>query len=143
MAYAGDKVLASDVSALAGVPWASFTPTWTNLTVGSGVGTYSYIRVGRLIVASYDFVLGGTSAVGTGPYVTLPVAAAANQLLGCVSEYRDTSAPAVYAGVVLLSGTVLLPCRLVEARTSLSATAPFTWASGDSLRWIVTYQAAS
>lgn len=143
MAYAGEKVLASQISALASVPWTSFTPTWTNLTVGTGVGTYSYLRVGRLIVASYEFVLGGTSAVGTGPYVTLPVAAAANQLISCVSEYRDLSAPAVYAGVVLLSGTVLLPCRLTEARTSLSATAPFTWASGDSLRWIVEYQAAT
>ena len=143
MAYAGEKVLASQISALAGVPWTSFAPTWTNLTVGSGVGTYSYIKVGRLIVASYDFVLGGTSSVGTGPYVTLPEAAAANQLIAAVAEYRDTSAPAVNAGVVLLSGTVLLPCRLVEARTSLSATAPFTWASGDSLRWIVSYQSAS
>lgn len=143
MVYAGDKVLASDVSALAGVAWPSFSPTWTNMTVGTGVGTYSYTKVGRLIVASYEFVLGGTSAVGTGPYVTLPEAAATNQIIAGSAEYRDLSASAVLAGIPMLSGTVVLPCRLVEARTTLSATAPFTWASGDSLRFTIMYQAAS
>lgn len=143
MVSAGERAKASDIAALNNVAWTPFVPTWTNLTVGNGVGTYSYYRVGRLVVASYEFVLGSTSSVATGPYATLPVSAAANQLIAGVAEYRDTSASGVFAGLALLSGSVILFCRLVETRTTISATAPHTWASTDIIRASVAYQSAS
>jgi hypothetical protein len=144
MVLAGERAKASDLAALESVAWSAFTPTWTNLTVGSGVGTYSYCKIGRLVVASYELVLGAGSAVGSGPYATLPVPAAANQLISGIAEYRDTSASGVYWGIALLSGSVLLMCRMsAESRTTVTATTPFTWASGDILRTTVVYQSAS
>jgi hypothetical protein len=144
MVLAGERAKASDLVALESVAWTSFTPTWTNLTVGAGVGTYSYCKVGRLVVASYEFVLGAGSAVGTGPYVTLPVPASSNQLIAAVSEYRDSAPAGVYWGVALQSGSVMLMCRMsAEARTAVTASSPFTWATGDSLRFTITYQSAS
>jgi hypothetical protein len=140
---AGDRIKAGDLAALESVAWTSFTPTWTNLTLGAGVGTYSYCKIGRLVVASYEFVLGAGSAVGTGPYATLPVPAAANQLIAGVAEYRDTSASGVSAGLALLSGSVILMCRLVETRTAVTATTPHTWATTDIIRASVAYQSAS
>jgi hypothetical protein len=145
MVLAGERAKASDLAALESVAWTPFLPTWTNLTVGAGgVGTYSYCKIGRLVVASYEFVLGTGSAVGTGPYVTLPVPASSNQLIAAVSEYRDSSASGVYWGVALQSGSVMLMCRMsAEARTAVTATTPFTWATGDSIRFTITYQSAS
>ena len=144
MVLAGQRATASDLAALESVAWEAFTPSWTNLTVGDGVGTYSYCKVGRLVVASYEFVLGAGSAVGTGPYVTLPVPASSNQLIAAVSEYRDSAPAGVYWGVALQSGSVMLMCRMsAEARTAVTATSPFTWATGDSLRFTITYQSAS
>jgi hypothetical protein len=67
MVLAGERAKASDLAALESVAWTPFLPTWTNLTVGAGgVGTYSYCKIGRLVVASYEFVLGAGVGGGDG-----------------------------------------------------------------------------
>jgi hypothetical protein len=143
MVLAGQRATASDLAALESVAWEAFTPTWTNITVGDGVGTYSYYQVGRLVVASYELILGSSSTVGSGPYTTFPVPPGPNQLIAGISEYRDTSASGVYWGAALLSGSVLLMCRLNESRVAITAATPFTWAAGDIIRATVMYQSAS
>ena len=140
MVYAGDPVRAVDVVQLDDVAWTPFTPTLTNYTTGNGVLSCAYARLGRLIVAHYSFVLGSTSAVGTGPYMTLPAAIAANHQLGGKAWYRDSSATSNYQGLVALSGSVMLWLRLVEAQTQISATAPFTWATGDEMKATIMYE---
>lgn len=53
--------------------WTSWTPTWTNLTVGNATQTGKYMQIGKLVIARLSFTLGTTSSVGAGPSFTLPV----------------------------------------------------------------------
>lgn len=58
-----------------GIAWASWTPTWTNLTIGNAVVQYGYIQIGKTVLFRFDVTLGTTSSVGNTPTFTLPVTA--------------------------------------------------------------------
>src|SRR6185369_9654216 len=59
-----------------GVPqsaWGSWTPSWTNLSVGNGTVVAKYVQIGKTVFARLSLVLGSTSTV-TGPVIfSLPV----------------------------------------------------------------------
>jgi hypothetical protein len=141
MVYAGDPVLASDISALEDVAWTDFTPTFTNITVGNGTLSCAYLQIGRFVTARYSLVLGSTSSVGSAGNATLPVPIASNTQIGGKAWYRDSSATSNYQGLVALSGSVMVFLRLVEAQTGISATSPFTWASSDEIKAMISYEA--
>jgi len=62
----GDVLTAADLNGIA--TWTSFTPTWTNLTVGNGTYDWSlYSQVNDIVFFSIRFTLGSTSSVGTTP----------------------------------------------------------------------------
>src|SRR5258706_593917 len=56
--------------------WTTWSPTLTNLTLGSGALTAKYRQVGKTVDIRGRFVYGIGSAVGTDPSFTLPVATA-------------------------------------------------------------------
>ncbi len=53
--------------------WQSWTPTWTNVTVGNGTVTAKYKQVGKTVFYSLTFLLGNTSSVAGSMVFTLPV----------------------------------------------------------------------
>lgn len=131
--------------------WTSWTPTLTNLTLGSGTSVAAYARVGRMIHWRWAFTLGAGSAVGTDPSFTLPVAPAASHagdyimgraLLGDVGSnifdgiltFVSASTCRVYA--VNTAGTY-------ASRSSITATVPHTWASPDFISVVGFYEAVS
>jgi hypothetical protein len=128
--------------------WTSFTPTWTNLTVGNGTGVYKYQQIGKQVFARYKFTLGSTSAMGTNPNVTLPINPASGS--GGFSSYtlsltdvgvggfngnvsEDTNK--LYLSVGITSGSFL-------NGGTITATTPFTWVTGDFLTFDVYYEVA-
>lgn len=131
--------------------WDSFTPTWTNLTVGNGTNTGAYIKIGRTVHVRAEFVLGSTSSVGADPYITLPITAAAytadRSQVGLVG-FNDvgTNSP---VGVVRMRSTTTASIFALNASSTylllagVSSTAPFTWTTGDNFGLTMTYQAAS
>lgn len=128
-------------------PWQSWTPTWTNLTVGNAVQTCKYIQIGKTVHFRVSLILGSTSSVGTAPAFTLPVPAVTmtiNTMLG-VSTYIDSTTGVVQGFVCWNSTTTALP---VPSTTSyfggLSASNPFVWSgpNGDAILCTGTYEAA-
>lgn len=128
--------------------WTSFTPTWTNLTVGNGTGVYKYQQIGKQVFAQYKFTLGSTSAVGTNPNVTMPINPASGaggfavQTLGMTKSGvgvtygvigEDTNK--LYLNSSQASGTFV-------TGGTITATSPFTWATGDFLTFNVQYEVA-
>jgi hypothetical protein len=128
--------------------WTSFTPTWSNLTVGNGTGVYKYQQVGKQVFARYKFTLGSTSAMGTNPNVTLPINPASGSggftsytlsltdvgvggFNGNVSE--DTNK--LYLSVGITSGAAL-------NGGTITATFPFTWTTNDFFTFDVYYEVA-
>lgn len=132
--------------------WESWTPTLTNLTLGNGTVTAKFQRVGRTIHYRFEFKMGSTSAVGSGPQFSLPVQPHA--------DYVDIASPigscflrdagtATFHGSVRYRATgigeVVTAGDLTNGVQAVSATAPFTWAGAneDRITAIGTYEAAS
>lgn len=137
--------------------WASWSPTLTNLTIGNGSQTARYMQIGDTVFWYFQFVLGSTSAVGTDPQISIPVAAASHytdddpivgevQMLDAGTsrnwsfatftntltrfKFRHWTANAGGAGLVPIPAG------------STGATAPFTWTTGDKITAQGSYERA-
>lgn len=133
--------------------WASWTPTWTNLTLGNGVVTAKYAKIGKLVFFRLSLVFGTTTSISGDVQFTLPVTRAANAgtasiaSIGLLSAF-DTSVPSVVKGTICNYSTTQGALRihksdgtyLVEAVAS--STVPFTWATGDEIHAEGCYEAA-
>lgn len=124
-----------------GSGWTSYTPTLT----GGAAATLNcrYIKFGKLVTVEVDITF--TGAVTTTLNMTLPTtpAAASGTTLGMVT-FNDTSASDLRIGAARLSGTVVaFPIQSsATAWNNANATTPWTWASGDSLRGVISYREA-
>lgn len=129
------------------VDWTSFTPSWTNVTVGDGTSEGTYTRIGNVIHVITRLVFGSTTsfsgAVSVAPPVNLDTTYGIYSLNGVVM-CLDTGG-AVYLGVpTVASTTSVAPLHSIVSATliannSVTSTAPFTWATGDTLT--ITYTA--
>lgn len=142
MVAVGDTVPASLLTYLETLTnaWTSWTPTLTNLTLGSGTVTAKKIQINKLLIWRFKFVYGAGSAVGTGPQFTLPAtphadyAAFADKMgEGCI---RDNSSGQIRESVVFLSSGSTLQINSWSGTGdsgTVTATAPWTWAANDVL----------
>jgi hypothetical protein len=132
--------------------WTDWVPTLSNLTLGNGTITARYHRVGRTVHFFFSFVLGSTSAVGTQPGITLPFTMAAGISAGDaplgLGACLDAGA-ANYLAIIQSAGGNNTQWRVLDTTsangvyTSISATVPFTWGTGDSLFANGVFEAAS
>jgi hypothetical protein len=123
------------------------------LTLGDGTSVATYARDGRTIHFRWKFTLGSTSAVGTNPEFTLPVAMAGAPGIAdtpaAVVSFLDANVPDVYPGMLLPLSTTNMRIRRVRAdltnatSADCSSTTPFTWTTSDVIYCAGTYEAAS
>jgi hypothetical protein len=132
--------------------WTSYTPTLTNITLGTGgTSDFHYAKLGKTVIVRGIITFGtggGTGFTGSNT-VTLPVTANADYgvgvpLGGCVFTNNST----YYTGTVLSISTTGM--RLLATNTAgtlaviseTSSTSPLTWASGHKALLNITYEAA-
>jgi hypothetical protein len=60
----------------ASATWTSFTPAFTNLTVGNATLVGKYINVNKTVLFYVQVTFGSTTSMGTAATLTLPVSAA-------------------------------------------------------------------
>lgn len=124
--------------------WSSYTPTFTNFTLGNGTLSAQYFRVGKTVHLNVQVTLGSTSSVTGLITCSLPIAfASSTRFVGyaralAVINYimhviPSSSNMALYA--VSTSGSY-------AATTNTSATVPNTWASGHQFLITSTYEIA-
>lgn len=133
---------------IASEAWTDWVPTLTNLTLGNGSVDAKFIKLGRTVFYRFLFTLGTTSAVGTNPQFTLPVApvAAWTVPFGIGSVILRDNGTAEYLGTVeVVSGSTVRPVTLGASSivTTITATVPMTWANTDNIWAYGTYEAAS
>lgn len=136
--------------------WQSWTPTWTNLTIGNATVTGKYIQIGKTVTFTLSVTLGSSTTVSTSPTFTLPVTAAGtstypSDALGLLPIghliIHDASA-AVFVGYTAINSatTGLLLAYDASASilrgTSASSTTPMSWTAGDKILITATYEAA-
>lgn len=140
---AGDTLPAADLN------WTTWTPTLTNITQGNGTVLARYIRIGNDVRWKFRFVMGSTSAMGTGPQITLPAAPAdtsESEWVGWVSV-RDVGTGNFFGPVRWSSGsTVSLNYWTISGAnliaSNITSTAPMTWTTNDVLIARGFYEAA-
>lgn len=135
-----------------GGPWTTWSPTWTNLTVGNGTTLYKYIQIGKTVHFRILVTFGSTSSIaGTvsfTPPVTIRTDYNLRQAIG-ITSFEDAGT-ASFTGVTRISdaGTTLLQAGIATAGgtytgySNLSSTIPMTWTTGDQLMITGTYEAA-
>ncbi len=128
--------------------WTSYTPTWTNLTVGNGTLVGRYCQVGKVVTASIKLTFGSTTAI-TGGFVlvTIPVTGVVNgRFIG--SLYMEDPGVTVATGFVKHDATTyvaLVPgvsSGTYSGIANMSSTVPFTWATNDFMECFFSYEAA-
>jgi hypothetical protein len=149
--YNADVV--ENMTAIGGA-WTSFTPTWTNLTVGNGTQSSAFMSAGKLYMVRVQLTLGSTSSVTGGPEFTLP------NSVSLASAY-DTNMPignAIFVdatggnpwGIVLRSTTTAARCRFASLNASVTygqsggmdGSNPFTWTTNDKILAQFMFEAA-
>lgn len=125
-----------DPWASATAAWTNYTTTWsssgTNPTIGNGSLAGRYHRIGKSIWWSVSIVTGSTTTYGSGRWqLTLPFPVIGR--LSTTGVARDTSGSDDWMISGILSGSVCFLGLLTGPVSALSATAPFTWATGDTL----------
>lgn len=141
-------------SNIVGAAWTSWTPSWTNLTVGAATVEAKYIQIGKTVHWYLYIALSGSS-MGTGPIFSLPVTAAAyTQQTRHPIGYGDIVDVGVqdYAGKVYFASTttaVIVAQAVHEAgatdyikNVALDSSTPFAWGNGDYMALQGSYQAA-
>lgn len=122
--------------------WTSTTPTFTNVTLGTG-GTSSmhHIQIGRTVHFRAGFTLGtGTGDVTGTITLTLPVASSAGRrFLGNAAATDASALGATFPGVALITATTLT----VFATSLWGTTSPMDWTASDEFTVDGTYESAT
>lgn len=133
--------------------WTSFTPTWSNLTIGNGTNTGKYMQVGDWATVEVIVVWGSTTSIaGAVSMTNLPVSNVAGsvQLEGHCAFY-DSSSGALAPGAIQPSAaTTIIPeyfqsnagPPVFDSMVALAATLPFTWATSDQMYLYFSYRTA-
>ena len=122
----------------------TWTPSFTNLTVGNGTVTARYVRVQNLVFTQFKLVFGSTTSISAvNPTFTLPITANTTALTTSENAQgwvvlRDANVGNYYGWVNFLSSTTAtFNVGVVNATyltpSSINATTPFTWTTSDQL----------
>lgn len=129
-----------------GGAWDSWSPSYTNVTVGNGTVVAKYKQVGKTITGEFSLTFGNTTSFSGEVSIGVPVTAArASRNVG-VANILDTGA-ANKPGVAILSDTSNFKVYVVtgtnDTRMNLvSNTVPQSWTTGDILTFNFIYEAA-
>lgn len=128
--------------------WQSWTPTYDDITVGSGTAVAKYIQIGKTVHWRYHFTFGSGSSVGSAPTLTLPVNCITtdldNSFIGTGRMIDANSTDFIAYSIKSINAQHTQPVYDAGDGTvgAVSSTAPFTWATGDEIILSGTYEAA-
>jgi hypothetical protein len=125
----------------------TWTPSFQNITLGNGTVTGFYTKIGNTVSVMFRILFGSTTSVG-GNVLTisgLPFSID-TMAVGYVDLLRQGISQ--YAGVVTRSSATVFNFRALTVSGSsvvsstLNATAPATWGTGDEFTAQITYRAS-
>ncbi len=131
--------------------WQAWSPTYNDFTLGNGTVTARYAQLNDTVIARFSLVFGSTTTIDAlNPRFSMPVVAAANYVftdrLG-VADLEDDGTNQIEATTRVWDVnefviTTVNTAGTYGVHTGISATVPFTWATGDTISFQATYEAA-
>jgi hypothetical protein len=135
-------------NALFASTWVAYTPTLTNITLGSGgTSAFYYQIIGKQVNVRGRILLGTGGSLGGIPTFSLPVnSVITGQFWGVGVSLLDFGVQN-YSGAVNLTTTVAqVNCVSASGAyagfLSVNATRPFTWGAQDQMDFSFSYEAA-
>lgn len=132
-----------------GWPWQSYSPTWTNLTVGNGTVNASYIQTGKTVTFKVYLLWGSTTSVAGSVQVTLPVTSVAIDGSGrSMGQVTLLDLSNFWQGPLMFIDTTHVVLRWFAVSgtgivsTNLSSTSPNTWTTSHQWHCWGTYEGA-
>jgi hypothetical protein len=127
-----------------GTGWTTYSPTLANLTKGSGTEVARYFQAGDFMAVIYKLVLAADSSVGSQPTVTMPAtfASTTDDIWMGNCRLQDANGSS-YHGTVQFPSTTTFGPRVMTVSGSnvvtanVTATAPFSWTTSDSIRMAI------
>jgi hypothetical protein len=129
----------------------SYSPTLTNITIGNGSVTGSFVQIGNIVFWQVLITFGTTTSLGAVPRVSVPVPASVNVYGPVMSTHSyavdSSSGTSYFIGVVGTSTTDMLlvtfsSTSALSGNQPITSTVPFTWATGDTIQLGGVYFAA-
>jgi hypothetical protein len=145
-----DVLTAADLNAIG--TWTSYTPVWTgsssNPSIGNGIIDGRYTRINGLVIVKVRLGMGSTTTYGSGRYdFSLPVnhanSLAFNTTFG-TAWFNDSGSITAYTGVTVAGPSASTVTFRIPAGGfgDVGPTSPFTFANGDAISFVATYEAA-
>lgn len=127
--------------------WQSWTPAWTNLTVGNAIINAKYTQIGKTLFFRLQLSAGTTTSIGSSPTFSLPVTALASSPSGIVDYiYTDAAVETYYgreriaASATTVLFTVFDASTTYASQTAITASIPFGWGTADSINAVGFYE---
>jgi hypothetical protein len=118
--------------------WTSFTPTWTNLTVGNATQSFVYREENKTMFVSGKITFGSTTSISNNPSIAIPNGrTGSDTVLGSTLRFEDAG-NSNFFGQLLVSATNIDLYAITVSSTyptlaTLGSTAPFTWGTNDAI----------
>lgn len=129
--------------------WTTWTPTFTNFTLGNGTVTAKYVQIGKFVACRITILLGSTSSFSGAISLSVPVTAVEMGSIPAIGTvtYLDAGT-ASYPGHIRQDGangvslTVFVTSGTYGSEAGVGASVPFTWANTDVINGTFLYEAA-
>ena len=127
----------------------SYTPTWSNLTLGNATVVATYTQVGKNVAVKVVFTYGSTTSITGSVGVSLPVNGVSTNFLPLGLVTIVDSGTTTYNGTITNQSSTLANILVnnsagtYEQTAVLSSTVPMTWTAGDMLIMQFNYEAAA
>jgi hypothetical protein len=126
--------------------WTTWTPSWTNVTIGNGTVTARYIQIDKVVFFTLKLLFGSTTSVSARPEFTLPVNASSTDAMETANIFAQATDAGfgnffitAFPNVSDVTKIGLIPWKAtgtyVLYDTNISSTVPFTWAVNDII-WV-------
>lgn len=117
--------------------WTSWTPSWSNLTIGNAYNYGRYIKIGSFVHATVEFTWGSTTSASSVFIPDIPTGASGSIAFTGNGWAFDASAT-VWNNITWSPGGYLIAAN----GNRVNQTVPWTWATGDIIRLSISYEAA-
>lgn len=153
------STLQDEMLAAGSTTWTSWTPSWTDLTIGNGTEVAEYKQIGKTVFVRGHIIAGTTTSAGLSMHTTLPVAWNADYNsyeypLGLAILYDDSAGTKIYSGRVISNPAAGDEFSIMyeniadatygrNANTDMDATAvPFQLTTNDRIVYQLFYEAS-
>ena len=128
----------------------SFTPSFSNLTIGNGTRSGTYVLINKTVYFQAKVTFGSTTLLTGNCDLTLPLAPTGVSTFDAINatcNFVKNSPTAIYLGYTIIVGsTIRLLATLTNStyavQSDIGAAVPFVWGTNDVISVAGNYQIA-